>query len=60
MQHGELQVLRTEVVTPLRYAVRLVDREQRKIDLVQQRQSPLPEQPFRSHVEKIEPAAAQP
>ena len=60
VQHRELQVLRAEIVTPLRYAVRLIDREQRKIDLFEQRQSALSEQAFRSHVEKIEPAAAQP
>ncbi|MXY78314.1 MAG: Tn3 family transposase, partial [Chloroflexi bacterium] len=56
VQHRELQVLRAEVVTPLRHAMRLVDRD---VDLVEQRERPLPEQPLESRVEQVDPARAQ-
>ena len=59
VKRRELQVLRAEVVTPLRHAVRFVDREQRELDLVEQRERPLAEQPLWGHVEQVDPAGTQ-
>ncbi len=55
---AELQVLRSEVVTPLRHAVRLVDGDERDRELVEQRQAALGEQALRRHVQEVELAAA--
>ena len=60
VQHRELQVFRPEVVAPLRHAVRFVDSEQRDVDLVEQRQRPLAEQPLRGDVEKVDVTGPQP
>ena len=60
VQHRELEVLRTEVVAPLRHAVRLVDREERDVDLVEQHQRPFAEQPLGGHVEEVDRTGAQP
>ena len=58
-QHGELRVLRPEIVTPGRDAVRLVDGEERHLRFVQQREKIVRQQPLRRDVDEIERALAQ-
>ena len=63
MQARELDVLGTEVVPPLRDAVRLVDREERQLaaldELVEEAHEALGEQAFGSDVDEVEFAAHQ-
>jgi len=54
VQHGQLQVLRAKIVAPLRYAVRLVDREQRDARTIEQLEAAGREQSFGRHVEQVE------
>ena len=56
MQHGELQVLRTEIVAPLRHAVRLVDREERKARAGQDIQAARRQEALGSDVQQVEAA----
>ncbi len=57
VQHGELQVLRPEVVAPLRDAVRLVDGEEREPSALQEIEAPRRDEPLGRDVEQIELAA---
>lgn len=59
MQHGELAVLRAEVVAPLRHAVRFVDGEQGDAATFQQRQEARGEQSFRCHIQQVQIAREQ-
>ena len=59
-QYGELEVLRPEVVTPLRDTVRLVDGEERHVDLVEQRQRPFAQEPFRRGIQQVDATRAEP
>ena len=63
MQDGELDVLGTKVVAPLGDAVRLVDGEQGEAgaggDALQEAEEARRQQPFRRHVEQVEPPATQ-
>ena len=57
-KHGKPDVLRPEVVTPLRNAMRFIDGEQRQLRGRQQLQAAISEQPLRRNVEKIQLAAS--
>jgi hypothetical protein len=57
-QHRELQVLRAEVVPPLRHAMRLVDGDQREAAGREQVKAARREQPFGRNVHEVELAAA--
>ena len=63
MQHAKLAVFGTEIVTPLRHAMRFVDREQRQLPLLvealQQFQKAGRGQALRRHVQHGEPAREQ-
>jgi len=54
VQHRQLDVFRSEVVAPLRHAVRLVDREQRDLRTFEQREEAFGEQPFRRDIQQVE------
>lgn len=54
VQLGQREIVRPEVVPPLRDAVRLVDREQRDLAPVQQAQRRLDPQPLRRQIEQIQ------
>src|SRR6185437_4702620 len=53
-QHGKLQILRPEVVPPLRDAMRLVDGEERERALIEKGQAALRQQPLRRDIEQLE------
>ena len=53
-QDGELEILRAEVVAPLRDAVRLVDREQRERQPVEPVEEAVGEQPLGRDVEQVD------
>ncbi len=59
-QHAELEVLRAEVVPPLRHTVRLVDREERQARTLEQRPEPLGRHPFGRDVDEVELPRRQP
>ncbi len=59
VQRGELQVLRAEVVAPLRDAVRLVDRDQRDMHSIEQFQEAGRDGALGRDVEQVEFARAQ-
>ena len=59
-QDGELQILRAEVVAPLRDAVRLVDREQRERELVEPGEETVAEEPLGRDVEQVDRAGRGP
>ena len=56
---GELEVVRTEVVPPLRDAVRLVDCEERDRHLRELGEEALVVEPLRRHVEELQPPGAE-
>ena len=64
VQYGQCTVFGTEIMAPLRDAMRLVDREQRDPrcfpDLFQQREKAGHQQAFRGNIEQVEFAAQQP
>src|SRR5205823_13501101 len=55
----ELDVLRAEIVPPLRHAVRLVDGEKRELRALEQAQEARRRQALRRYVEQVEPAREQ-
>jgi hypothetical protein len=55
----ELDVLRPEIVPPLRHAVRLVDGEEREPRPLEQTQEARRHQPLWRDVEQVEPAREQ-
>src|SRR6266550_4135677 len=55
----ELDVLRAEIVPPLRHAVRLVDGEEREPRALEQTQEARRRQALRRYVEQVEPAGEQ-
>ena len=55
-ERAQLQVLGTEVVSPLRHAVRFVDGDERHRNARQQLQGAFPHQPLGRDVEKVDPA----
>ena len=57
-EHGELQVLLAEIVPPLRDAVRLVDRKQRDVEIIEQREAAFGHQALRREVQQVEFAGA--
>jgi hypothetical protein len=59
MQHRQRQVLGSEIVAPLRHAVRLVDREQRDLDTIDQVEATRHSQPLRRDVQEVELAGDQ-
>ena len=59
VQQRQLQVLGPEIVAPLRYAVRLVDGEQRDLRAVEQIEAARRGQAFGRHVEQVELARQQ-
>ncbi len=59
VQHGEQQVVRPEVVAPLRDAVRLVDGEERDARLVEQLEAARRAEPLGRHVQQVELAREQ-
>ncbi len=59
VQHGQPQVVGPEVVSPLRHAVRLVDREQGHRAPVEQPQRRVGPQPLRGQVEQVELAVSE-
>ena len=59
VQHGQLEVVRPEVVSPLGHAVRLVDGEQRDLGPVQQAYRGLGLQPLRGQVQQVQLAGQQ-
>ncbi len=58
LEDAERLVVAAEIVAPLRDAMRLVDREQRDLDAVQQVEAMRHHQPLRRDVEQVEPAVA--
>src|SRR6266704_1952373 len=58
-EQRELDVLRPEIVPPLRNAVRLVDGEEREPRALEQTQEARRHQPLRRDVEQVEPAREQ-
>ena len=58
--HGQADIFRAEIVPPLRYAMRLVDRKQRDIGLSKQGQAARRQKPLRRDVEQVEVAGEQP
>ena len=58
--HGQADIFRTEIVPPLRHAMRLVDRKQRDIGLAEQGEAARRQQPLRRDVEQVEIAGEQP
>ncbi len=58
-QQIELDVLRAEIVPPLRHAVRFVDREKREPRALEQTQEARRRQPLGRDVEQVEPAGEQ-
>ena len=59
MQHGKLDVLRPEIVPPLRHAVRLVDGKEADAGALQQVQKARRHQPLGRHVDEVQPARRQ-
>jgi hypothetical protein len=59
-QLAQLQVFRTEIVTPLRNAVGFVDGEQRNLEALQKRQHARLNQAFRRQIEHLHFAQANP
>lgn len=59
VQHRQLDVFRTEVVPPLRHAVRLVDREQPDLRAFEQLEKTPRHQPFGRDIQQIDLAFAQ-
>ena len=58
VQHRELEVLRPEIVAPLRDAMRFVDGEEGDADPVQQLEGAFPHQALRRDVEQVERSRA--
>ncbi len=56
VQDRQPEVVRAEVVAPLRHAVRLVDREERDVSAVEQREGLGDPQPLGGEVEQVERA----
>jgi hypothetical protein len=54
VQHRQLQVVGAEVVAPLRYTVRLIDREQGDGSTIEQLCRGFDAQSFRSEIKKVE------
>ena len=59
LQDRQLAILRTEIVSPLRNAVRLVDGEQRSFDSLEQPKKALREEAFGRNVKQLELAGDQ-
>ena len=59
-EDGQPDIFGAEIVPPLRYAMRFVDRKQRDIGLAEQGQAARRQQPFRRDVEQVEVAGEQP
>ena len=54
MQDGKLLVILAEIMSPLGYAVGLVDGEQRRLRLLQEPERPFRQQAFRGKIEQVQ------